>query len=107
MSVSLKEDLCGLGTQDVLATDIKSSQLEQFLPSEVQYTYLYWVQHLQQSDIQLYDNDQVHRFLQTHLLHWLKALSWMQNISEMVLAIFSLESIPLVSIVIMFYKITN
>ncbi|KAH6714687.1 hypothetical protein BKA61DRAFT_481471, partial [Leptodontidium sp. MPI-SDFR-AT-0119] len=98
MSTSLKQDICGLGTQDVHATDIKSSQIEQCLPFEVQYACLYWVQHLQKSDIQLYDNDQVHRFLQTHLLHWLEALSWMQNISEGVLAIFSLESIPLVSI---------
>jgi hypothetical protein len=107
MSTSLKQDICGLGTRDVLATDIKSSQLEQCLPSEVQYACLYWVQHLQKSDIQLYDNDQVHRFLQMHLLHWLEALSWMQNISEGVVAIISLESIPLVSIVIIFCKITN
>ncbi|KAH9209096.1 WD40-repeat-containing domain protein, partial [Leptodontidium sp. 2 PMI_412] len=97
MSTSLKQDICGLGTQDVHATDIKSSQIEQCLPFEVQYACLYWVQHLQKSDIQLYDNDQVHRFLQTHLLHWLEALSWMQNISKGVLAILSLESIPLTS----------
>ncbi|PMD34464.1 WD40 repeat-like protein [Hyaloscypha variabilis F] len=97
MSATLKQDICGLGTQDVLATDLKSSQLEQCLPSEVQYACLYWVQHLQKSNIQLYDNDQVHRFLQTHLLHWLEALSWMQNILEGVRAILSLESITLTS----------
>ncbi|KAN0114431.1 hypothetical protein V8E51_003975 [Hyaloscypha variabilis] len=97
MSTTLKQDICGVGTQDVLATDIKRSQLEQCLPSEVQYACLYWVQHLQKSDIQLYDNDLIHRFLQTHLLHWLEALSWMQNILEGVQAILSLESISLTS----------
>lgn len=105
MSTSLKQDICGLGTQELLVTDIKRSQIEQCLPSEVQYACLYWVQHLQKSDIQLYDIEQVYLFLQTHLLHWLEALSWMQNISEGILAILSLESIPLVSKVIMSYKI--
>ena len=107
MSTSLKQDICGLGTQDVPATDIKSSQVEQCLPFEVQYACLYWVQHLEKSGIQLYDNDQVHQFLQTHLLHWLEALSWMQSISEGIQAIVSLRSITLVSIVMIPYKIIN
>lgn len=107
MSASLKQDICSLGTQDVLATDIRSGQVKKCLPSEVQYACLYWVQHLQKSGIQLYDNDQVHQFLQTHLLHWLEALSWMQNISEGILAIISLEAIALVGIIIISYKIVN
>jgi hypothetical protein len=107
MSTSLKQDICDLGTRDVPATDIESSQVEQCLPSEVQYACLYWVQHLQKSGIQLCDNDQVHRFLQTHLLHWLEALSWMQSISEGIQAIVSLTSITLVSIVMIPYKIIN
>ncbi len=59
---------------------------------EVQYAYLYWVQHLQRSGAQLYDNNQVHQFLQVNLLHWLEALGWMEKISEGILAIFSLEA---------------
>ena len=75
MSTSLKQDICALGTQEVLATDIKSSQVEQCVPSEVQYACVYWNQHLQRGDIKLYGNDEVHRFLQTHLPHWLEVRS--------------------------------
>lgn len=44
-------------------------------------------QHLQKSGIQLRDSDDVHQFLQIHLLHWLEALVWMRNISEGIVAI--------------------
>jgi hypothetical protein len=53
---------------------------------------VYWIQHLQKSGAQLYDNDQVHKFLQVYLLHWLEALSWIDKTSEGILAIFSLEA---------------
>ncbi|KAG9232364.1 heterokaryon incompatibility protein-domain-containing protein [Amylocarpus encephaloides] len=69
MSMSLKQDICGLGTPGVLTTDIKNTQVEQYLPSEVQYACVYWVQHLQKSDTQLYDNDRVYRFLEVYLLY--------------------------------------
>jgi hypothetical protein len=100
MSTTLKRDICGLRAPGVLATKVRSSQLEQYLPSEVQYACLYWVQHLQKSGIKLHDGDQVHQFLQIHLLHWLEALSWMRNISEGILAIITLQSIVRVSAVL-------
>jgi len=46
MSISLKKDICGVHSPGWLATNIKSNQLEQWLPLEVQYACLYWVQHL-------------------------------------------------------------
>ena len=93
MSTALKRDVCCLDSPGVLATNVDGSQVEQCLPSEVQYACLYWVQHLQKGDVQLHDNDQVHQFLRTHLLHWLEALSWMRRVSEGIYAITSLESI--------------
>jgi hypothetical protein len=62
-----------------LATDVESSRVEQCLPAGVQYACLYWVQHLQKSGGQLRDNDQVHQFLQKHLLHWLEAPGWIKR----------------------------
>jgi hypothetical protein len=97
MSASLKQDICGVDTPGVLVTDIASSRVEQCLPLEVKYACLYWIQHLQKSSEQLYDDDQAHQFLQVHLLHWLKALSWMQKTSEAINTIISLESTALVS----------
>ena len=98
MSTSLKQDICGLDAPGVLITEVESSRVEQYLPPEVQYACLYWIEHLQKSGARLYDNDQVHQFLETHFLHWLEALSWMRRISEGILAISSLESIALVSL---------
>jgi hypothetical protein len=98
MSITLKQDICGLGAPGTLLADVASSRIEQYLPPELQYACLYWVQHLYKSDSQIYDNDYVCRFLQTHLLYWLEALSWMQKISEGIRAIISLESIALVSL---------
>jgi hypothetical protein len=98
MSSSLKQDICGLDSPGVLVAGVESSRVEQCLPPETQYACLYWIQHLQKSRAQLYDNDQVHQFLKKHLLHWLEALSWMRKVSEGIYAITSLELIALVSL---------
>jgi hypothetical protein len=98
MSNTLKQDICGLGAPSTLLTDVASSHVRQYLPPELQYACLYWVYHLYKSNSQIYDNDDVCQFLQTHLLYWLEALTWMQKISEGILAIISLESIALVSL---------
>jgi len=107
MSNSLKEDICGIGAPGILVVDIESSFVEQCLPLELKYACLYWIQHLQKSGAPLYDDDEVHQFLQAHLLHWLEALSWMRKISEGILAITSLESIALVSIIPACYERNN
>jgi hypothetical protein len=97
MSTSLKEDIYSLNAPGVLVSDATSSQAEQGLPSELQYACMYWIQHLQKSSKQLRDNDQVHQFLNQHLLHWFEALGWMGKVSEGIHAILSLESIATVS----------
>jgi hypothetical protein len=92
MSNSLKQDVCGQKAPGTLVADVESTRIEQCLPPEVKYACLYWVQHLQKSDAQLYDNDQVHQFLQAYLLHWLEALGWMGKTSDGILAISSLDA---------------
>ena len=99
MSTSLKQDICGLDTPGILLADVDSSQVEQYLPPELQYACLYWVQHLQKSNAHIYDHGQVHQFLRAHLLFWLEALGWVRKISEGILAIISFESIALVSFI--------
>jgi hypothetical protein len=98
MSNVMKQDICDLGVPGKLATDVDTSRVEQYLPPELQYACLYWIPHLQQSSLQLRDNDQVHQFFQKHLLHWLEALGWMGKISDGILAISSLETQILVSL---------
>jgi len=96
MLISLRRDICSVGAPGVRVVSIERSRVEQSLSPELQYACLYWIQHLQESGAQLFDNSQVHQFLKDHLLHWLEALSWMRRVSEGIYAISSLESITVV-----------
>ncbi|KAI9867951.1 MAG: hypothetical protein M1813_007773 [Trichoglossum hirsutum] len=92
MSDSLKRDMCDLQTPGVLSDSVESSQVEQCLPVGLQYACRYWVQHLQQSKALLFDNGQVHVFLQKHMLHWLEALSLIGKIFDSVKMVTDLQS---------------
>lgn len=96
MSATLGQDICDLRAPGILTTEIES-RVKQCLSPEIEYACIYWVRHIQRSCAQLYDNDQVHQFLQEHFLHWLEALSLIGKASEGVLAIVSLESYIYVS----------
>ncbi|KAH8595410.1 WD40-repeat-containing domain protein [Bisporella sp. PMI_857] len=95
MSTSLKQDICELGSPGFLVSDINDGQVNKYLPLELQYACLYWIQHLQKSYTQLDDHGTVHQFLQSHFLHWIEALSWIQKIPEALRMISTLESIAL------------
>jgi hypothetical protein len=97
MSISLKQDICGINAPGIAVTDVESSRIKQYIQPELQYACLYWIEHLQYSCTQLRDNDHVHQFLQEHLLHWLEALGWIGKVSEGVHAIILLESFAPVS----------
>jgi hypothetical protein len=108
MSESLKQDICKQKDPGILVTNIKKSQIELYLPLEIQYACLYWVQHLKTSRAQICDDSQVYEFLQDHLLHWLEALSWIGKFADGILAIISLEALIIVSIFIIYYRsLTN
>ncbi|KXL50878.1 MAG: hypothetical protein FE78DRAFT_66524 [Acidomyces sp. 'richmondensis'] len=93
MSKTLKQDICNLETPGMLVAGIDGGRVERSLPLDVQYACLYWIQHLQECGAEPRDNDQVHQFLQKHLLHWFEALGWMRKVSEGIHAIMSLESL--------------
>lgn len=95
MSNNLRRDMCNLKLPGALATEAKKSRVEKNIPLHVQYACRYWVDHVKQSNIDLYDNSDVHMFLQNHFLHWLEALSLMGNMSFTIVR--SLESIHIVS----------
>ena len=103
MNTCLKRDICEMHAPGVLTSEVERSRIEERLRPEVQYACLYWVQHLQRSGAQLYDNDQAHTFLQKHFLHWLEALSLMQSMSRAVAMIRTLEKLLTVS----FYPIIH
>ncbi|KAH8748018.1 hypothetical protein BGZ57DRAFT_153182 [Hyaloscypha finlandica] len=92
MSQTLKKDICELHAPGSQTSQVKNTWIEKCLPPEVQYACLYWVQHLQRGGSHIRDGEETHRFLQTHLLHWLEALGWMRKASEGIQAILSLEA---------------
>ncbi|KFY30946.1 hypothetical protein V493_01528 [Pseudogymnoascus sp. VKM F-4281 (FW-2241)] len=93
LSQALKNDVCEMHAPDSEAGQLESSWIERFLPHDVQYACLYWVQHLQKSGAQVRNGEEAHQFLQAHLLHWLEALGWMGKTSEGVLALSSLVAL--------------
>lgn len=108
MSQTLKKDICEMHAPGSQASQVESSQILKYLPPEVQYACLYWVQHLQRSGSQAYDGEEAHRFLQTHLLHWLEAFVWMGKTSEGIQAILSLEDhVPVSYLSIAYRSPTN
>ncbi|KAL2839313.1 hypothetical protein BJX68DRAFT_258903 [Aspergillus pseudodeflectus] len=92
---SLREDICDIRNYGASIDDVDETRLQQSLSLEVKYACLFWVQHLQQSNAPLEDNDAVHEFLSEHILHWLEALGWMRRVPEGIRAIVSLESMAL------------
>lgn len=90
MSGYLKEDICDLKAPGTRTSTVSHVKIEHCIPRELRYACLYWIDHVQKSNLHLCDGDQIHVFLQTHLLHWLEALSLMGKTSEAVLAITSL-----------------
>jgi hypothetical protein len=63
------------------------------LAAQVQYACQYWVYHVEKREGHFCDVQAVLVFLQTHLLHWFEALSWMGRISEGVTMIITLRSL--------------
>lgn len=97
MSQALKKDICDMHAPGTQASQVDCSHLQKYLPPEVQYACLYWVQHLQRNGAQASNGEEAHRFLQAHLLHWLEALGWLGKISEGTQAILALEAYASVS----------
>jgi hypothetical protein len=96
MSECLRTDICGLQDPGIRRLTIDPEIIEDNLPPEIQYACLYWVYHVEQSNIRIYDGDQFHDFLTRHFLQWLEALSLMGRASEVITLVKTLQ--PLVEV---------
>jgi WD40 repeat protein len=97
MSKNLRRDMCELRLPGALAVEVEKSKVEGHVPPEVQYACRHWLSHLQRCDISLNEIEQVHKFLQEHLLHWIEALSLIGNMFDGVVIVRTLESMLIVS----------
>jgi hypothetical protein len=97
-----KRDLCSLGWPGTRATEAKINRSVQ----SIEYACCFWVDHLdrirefapiEQSQDLLTDSGRVHKFLQSHLLYWLEAMSLLGKISEGILIFMHLKEMIQVS----------
>ncbi|GKZ22145.1 hypothetical protein AbraIFM66951_006996 [Aspergillus brasiliensis] len=83
----LRKNMCDLPSYGSLRSEIDEEKCRQNLPGELRYACRYWIRHMQQGKIVLRDNDETHRFLGKHFLHWFEAMSILGYISEVVVNI--------------------
>jgi hypothetical protein len=81
---SLRQDMCNLVQPGTLRSEINQEVVASCLPPELQYACRYWVYHLERSQCKITDGDETHVFLQTHFLHWLEAMSLIEQIGQCV-----------------------
>jgi hypothetical protein len=89
MPQHLKTDICDLRLPGTLISEVTIDEVDLHLPLEIRYACCYWVYHLQQGNVELWDKEPLHvladTFLRKSFLHWLEALSLMEKASEGVL----------------------
>ncbi|KAH7190147.1 hypothetical protein DER44DRAFT_118087 [Fusarium oxysporum] len=77
MRGALRENICGLSFPGMRRSAVHDAQLEEGIPSELQYACMYWVHHQTKVDFESSDSQEAYDFLTTHFLHWVEALSLM------------------------------
>jgi hypothetical protein len=77
----LRQDICNLSKAGVLRSEIEDSTITVSLSPELQYACRYWVDHLERSGCKINDGDATHCFLEKHFLHWLEAMSLLNETS--------------------------
>jgi hypothetical protein len=94
---TLKQDLLGIKKLGTLRTKVSKQYVTDLVAADVTYACCYWVWHLMESREKVCDEGAVHKFLKSHFLHWLEALSWLGRLSSVVAYISGLRSAVRVS----------
>ncbi|KAI1032369.1 hypothetical protein LB504_013206, partial [Fusarium proliferatum] len=82
MRSALHENICGLSFPGTRRSTVDSSELEERMPSQLQYACIHWAYHYMEGDPKSNDDNEVHDFLAIHFLHWVEASSLMGRIKE-------------------------
>ena len=80
-----------------LAAEIKDADLENYIPTVVQYGCQFWIKHLLDSNSELLHQGIIYSFLKDEFLHWLEAMGIMKAVGEAIVSISSLASLISVS----------
>ncbi|KAE8310825.1 hypothetical protein BDV41DRAFT_566272 [Aspergillus transmontanensis] len=88
----LSKNICQLSSDATLRSDINDEVIRDHFSAELRYSCHHWIYHLQQGRYQITDQDEIHKFVQKHLLHWLEAMSVLGLAPEIVRGIRTLQS---------------
>ncbi|KAB8210423.1 WD40-repeat-containing domain protein [Aspergillus parasiticus] len=88
----LCRNICQLPNDGILRDEISDQTIRDHIPAELHYSCRYWIHHLERGSYGVTDQDYIHTFLKTHLLHWLEAMSILGLTSEIVSGIRTLQS---------------
>ncbi|KAB8222285.1 WD40-repeat-containing domain protein [Aspergillus novoparasiticus] len=88
----LSKNICQLSSDATLRSDINDEVIRDHFSAELRYSCHHWIYHLQQGKYQITDHDEIHKFVQKHLLHWLEAMSVLGLAPEIVRGIRTLQS---------------
>ena len=93
----LQENLCKLEYPGQPRQEIDPATINDRLSPAFQYACQYWITHVKYSEVQIYDGDNVHSFLQKHFLHWIEAMSLINRLAQVIEQIRILRSLVSVS----------
>ncbi|KAL7915798.1 hypothetical protein GGI35DRAFT_6797 [Trichoderma velutinum] len=82
LSTELHNDICNFQDPGVIRGDVKQETIERYLPHAMAYACIYWVYHVQEGKIVLQDGGLEHKLLETKMLNWIEALTWLGRINE-------------------------
>jgi hypothetical protein len=101
MASTLRRNICKLSTPDASPLDVNKDYLEQHLPTSIQYSVQYWLDHLYHSLASTErwrdDDARVLNFLQSFFLNWLETLSLIKRTVDAVRIITRLRLMTSVS----------
>ncbi|KAL5598574.1 uncharacterized protein BROUX77_006408 [Berkeleyomyces rouxiae] len=84
MNNHLRTDICQLVHPVYDRAKVEAQVIQDNIPAELQYSCLYWVNHVQQGEVVVDDSSKIFGFLKAHFLHWLEVLSLLGRSSESV-----------------------
>ncbi|KAL5584445.1 hypothetical protein FOVSG1_013834 [Fusarium oxysporum f. sp. vasinfectum] len=90
---SLKTDVCHLGIPGMLRSTLRPELIDEYLPPEVQYAFIYWIDHQRVAGIAPGDAAAILNFLEKHLLHWFEAMILLGEVYLITGLIRSLKSV--------------
>lgn len=93
MQWSLRKNICRLDSYGTRRKKVDVDRINEYLPTDVQYSCRYWVKHLIQTQSSVDGLDMALQFLREHFLHWFEAMAILGHVSDVVTTINTLQSI--------------